>query len=176
MDPYKWELSVAKNYYPGAQAWVQYEDDKSFIGGRVRRPKNGVCQNTPRIVGYMILDYAKARMIEFLMRMRKICPTPPVLLYMDTDSAIMHLKGEADPYEVMRRDPELSDFAAGKAMGHIQTGREGQLGLFKDELLSCKNGVCTVQCITEYAGSEAKTYSLQKEAVSYTHLTLPTKA
>ena len=63
----------------------------------------------------------------------------------------------------MRRDPELFDFAAGKAMGHIQTGREGTLGLFKDEMLSCKNGVCTVQCITEYAGSEAKTYSLQKE-------------
>ena len=107
MDPYKWELRVAKNYYPGAQAWVQYEDDKTFIGGRVRRPKNGVCQNTPRIVGYMILDYATARMIEFLLRMRKICPTPPVLLYMDTDSAIMHLQGEEDPYEVMRRDPEL---------------------------------------------------------------------
>ena len=67
------------------------------------------------------------------------------------------------PYEVMRRDPELFDFASGKALGHIQTGREGTLGLFKDELLSCKNGVCTVQCITEYVGNEAKTYSLQKE-------------
>ena len=92
-----------------------------------------------------------------------MCPTPPVLLYMDTDSAIMHLQGEEDPYEVTRRDPELFDFAAGKALGHIQTGREGQLGQFKDELLSCNNCVCAVQCITEYAGSEAKTYSLQKE-------------
>jgi hypothetical protein len=83
----------------------------------------------------------------------------PTLLYMDTDSAIMQLHGERCTYEVMRRSPTLFDFKAGRFLGYEQTGREGELGLFKNELLDDS----VEERIVEYAGSEAKTYSLKKE-------------
>jgi hypothetical protein len=156
-DPCRWELSVAKNYHPGARAWVQHHDDQGFIGYRVRKPSKDVIMDTPRIVGFMILEYAKIRMLDFQLRMREIAR--PTLLYMDTDSAIMQLHGERCPYEVMRRAPDMFDFKAGKFLGYEQTGREGELGLFKNELLD--DGV--EERIVEYCASEAKTYSLKKE-------------
>ena len=53
-DACRSELSVAKNYYPGARALVQHHDDQGFIGYRVRKPSKDVIMDTPRIVGFMI--------------------------------------------------------------------------------------------------------------------------
>ena len=53
----------------------------------------------------------------------------------------------------------MFDFKAGKFLGDEQTGREGELGLFKNELLDGN----VEERIVEYCGSKAKTYSLQKQ-------------
>ena len=85
-DEYCWEADVAKNWRPGHRAWVHYtSEDGCFLGYRERRPRKGVCLDTPCLVGMAILDYAKCRMLDFHYNcMKKICK--PLLLYTDTDS------------------------------------------------------------------------------------------
>jgi hypothetical protein len=73
---------------------------------------------------------------------------------------IYHFHGESCPYEIMRRSPQTFDFKNGKYLGWQQTGREGTLGLFKNECFGeTEDGRPCESVITEFAASEAKTYS-----------------
>jgi hypothetical protein len=131
-------------------------EDGCFLGYRERRPRKGVCLDTPRLVGLAILDYAKCRMLDFHYNcMKKICK--PLLLYTDTDS-LMYLVPARDPYDLMRRAPQWFDFKNGKDLGWESNGRDGELGLFKYEFIS-KQG--EMKIAVEYAGSESKTYAFR---------------
>jgi hypothetical protein len=63
----------------------------------------------------------------------------------------------------MHRAPHIFDFKAGKFIGWKQTGREGELGLFKNEKVGTVEQddemVEAEERIVRYAGSEAKTYA-----------------
>jgi hypothetical protein len=164
-DEYRWELDVAKNCKKGTRAWVHYMQDGLFIGLRERFPTKGVCLDTPRLTGFWILDLAKCRMFDCVHVLKRICPTTPRLLYTDTDSLIVHFPNERDIGEIMKRAPDLFDYKAGKFLGWEQTGREGQLGLFKNEKVGKveHNGemVDAEERIVQYAGSDSKTYATE---------------
>jgi hypothetical protein len=162
LNPYKYELDVAKNWKPGHRAWVQYMDERTntFVAYRERSIAKGVCLDTPRLVGWAVLMHAKCHMYDFDDTIRSICRHPPTLLYTDTDSMIYHFHGESCPYELMRRSPQTFDFKNGKYLGWMQTGREGTLGLFKNECFAeTEDGEPCESVITEFVASEAKTYS-----------------
>ena len=119
--------------------------------------RKGVCLDSPRLQGGHILDWSKYRMWTFHYEcMRKICR--PLLLYQDTDSFIYLIANCRDPYELMCRAPEWFDFRNGKGLGWRENDNSALPGCFKYELI--KKG--RMQVVTEYAGSEAKVYSLKQ--------------
>jgi hypothetical protein len=130
------------------------------VAYRERKITKGVCLDTPRMVGWAVLMHAKCHMYDFDETVRSICRHPPTLLYTDTDSMIYQFHGESCPYEIMRRSPQTFDFKNGKYLGWQQTGREGTLGLFKNECFGeTEDGEPCESIITEFTASEAKTYS-----------------
>ena len=155
-DAERWECDVANNHAPGLRAWCPLNEQGAFLGYRERRMVKGVCLDSPRLQGGHILDWSKYRMWTFHYEcMRKICR--PLLLYQDTDSFIYLIENCRDPYELMCRAPEWFDFKNGKALGWRENTNSSQPGYFKYELI--KKG--RMQVVTEYAGSEAKVYSLK---------------
>jgi hypothetical protein len=86
------------------QNYQEYEDGSyEFLGLTYHKKRDGVVLDTPRMIGWAILDYAKMVMLRFHYSVMKVCFADLKLLMTDTDSLYYLIRSAEDPTEEMRR-------------------------------------------------------------------------
>ena len=121
----------------------------------IERYKASVCLNKPIYVGFCVLELSKYVMYDFYYnKLTHMFPNMK-LLFTDTDSLMVEVRGEEDVYGIMNEHGECFDFSNYPydhkyfAIGNMKIP-----GKFKDEAASAP--------INEYVGLWSKCYSIQQ--------------
>jgi len=108
-DPVKFQRAVSKTRMIKQKSpfeWMNaktYRDGTTeFLGLTYHTRRGGVCLDTPRMIGWAMLDYAKTVMLRFHYDVMKPCFSDLRLLITDTDSLIYLIRSTVDPVETMR--------------------------------------------------------------------------
>ena len=119
--------------------------DEPFLGMTKQIIEKGIVLDSPRIVGWCILELSKAHMMRaYYMGIRKIWHKPQLLMT-DTDSLIIKVK-DSDPLRTMRE--------ADNPHCVFDVDKKKELGLFGIETVS----------ICEFVGHRAKMYSYKEHS------------
>jgi hypothetical protein len=159
-SPEKWEKAAGSER---AYDFRILRLENGFLGTvQLQKPK-GVVVDTPRLIGNIVLDYAKAHMYWFYYQRLKPQFGPRLrLLYTDTDSVILALQSD-DHVEELKKVPFMDLSILGDKTNN------GVLGTFKFECVAkdengkkiLKDGEEIYSPIVEYAGPAAKVYSYE---------------
>ena len=119
------------------------EDDGSFLGITSARGTKQIVLDTPRIVGWAILEYAKMVMVRFHYDvMKPLFPDALKLLYTDTDSMYYEIRSAGDPIDIIaERNKELQVFDLSHVCRYKDTPLKNKLGCFKYEAAGNKDGI-----------------------------------
>ena len=117
------------------------EEDGSFLGVTTAKKKAGIVLDTPRMVGWAVLEYAKMVMTRFHYgTMKKLFPGALKLLYTDTDSMYYEIRWPTDPIDhIAQCGQDVFDLSLVER--YHDTPLKGRLGCFKYEAADNKDGV-----------------------------------
>jgi DNA polymerase type B, organellar and viral len=117
--------------------------ETSFMGMTAHHQKKAVVLDTPRIVGWAILEYARRHMYNFYYNvLKKIYGDSVSIAYMDTDSIHYRIQWPHDPAEDMHKwnvqclkdgKPPVFDLSEFKRFKESCRPFAGTVGLFKHE-------------------------------------------
>jgi len=116
-------------------------EDGSFLGVTASRKTKGIVLDTPRMMGWAILEYAKMVMMRFHYgTMKKLFPGALKLLYTDTDSMYYEIRWPTDPIDHIAQNNH-GVFDLSQVARYKDTPLKGKLGCFKYEAADNKDGV-----------------------------------
>ena len=116
-------------------------EDGTFLGVTASRKTKGIVLDTPRMMGWAILEYAKMVMMRFHYgTMKKLFPGALKLLYTDTDSLYYVIRWPTDPTDhIAQNNHGIFDLSL--VARYKDTPLKGKLGCFKYEGAGNKKGI-----------------------------------
>jgi hypothetical protein len=119
------------------------EEDGSFLGITSAKKAKEIVLDTPRMMGWAILEYAKMVMIRFHYDvMKPLFGDALKLLYTDTDSMYYEIRWATDPIDyIAERNEELQVFDLSHVARYKDTPLKNKLGCFKYEGADNKKGI-----------------------------------
>jgi hypothetical protein len=137
------------------------EEDGSFLGTTTANKVAQVVEDTPRFMGWAILEYAKMIMVRFHYDvMKPLFGDGLQLEYGDTDSAYYLIRWPTEPIDyIAERNKELQVFDLSQTEKYKDTSLKNQLGCFKYEGADNKDGKPGMDNeIVELVCAQAKSY------------------
>lgn len=123
------------------------EEDGSFLGTTSSRKCKQIVLDTPRMIGWAILEYAKLVMMRFHYDvMKPMFGDALKLLYTDTDSMYYEIRWPTDPIDYIaecdgKLDENLRVFDLSQVARYKDTPLKNKLGCFKYEGAGNKKGI-----------------------------------
>ncbi len=119
------------------------EDDGTFLGITTSSREKQTVLDTPRMVGWAILEYAKLVMMRFHYEvMKPMFGDNLKLLYTDTDSMYYEIAWPTDPIDLIaERNQALQVFDLSQVFRYKDTPLKNKLGCFKYEGAGNKEGL-----------------------------------
>ena len=118
-------------------------EDGSFLGVTVAQKTKAAVLDTPRMIGWTILEYAKLVMMRFHYGvMKPLFKDGLKLLYTDTDSMYYEICYPTDPIDfIAERNEELKVFDLSQVARYKDCPQKNKLGCFKYEGAGNKKGI-----------------------------------
>jgi hypothetical protein len=136
--------------------YLAYSDGSfEFLALTYHKKRGGPILDTPRIIGWAILDYAKMVMLRFHYSVMKVCFADLKLLMTDTDSLYYLIMSAENPVDIMRRlnleNGQFAEFDLSEFNRYKDCQNKGVLGKKKVE--------CGDNTIEAFVGLCAKCYA-----------------
>jgi hypothetical protein len=117
------------------------EEDGTFLGTTTTHRAKQTVLDTPRMMGWAILEYAKLVMMRFHYEvMKPLFPDALKLLYTDTDSMYYEIRWPTDPIDLIAERNE-GVFDLSQVFRYKDTPLKNKLGCFKYEAAGNKKGI-----------------------------------
>jgi hypothetical protein len=118
-------------------------EDGTFLGVTSAKQTKQIVLDTPRMIGWAILEYAKMVMVGFHYDvMKPLFGDALKLLYTDTDSMYYEIRWPTDPIDyIAERNEELQIFDLSQVARYKDTPLKNKLGCFKYEGADNKKGI-----------------------------------
>ena len=118
------------------------EDDGSFLGVTSAKGCKPVVLDTPRLVGWAVLEYAKMVMMSFHYDiMKPLFGDRLILLYTDTDSMYYLIRWPSDPIDFIAASKLAKNFDLSQTAAYRDCPQKNKLGCFKYEGADNKKGL-----------------------------------
>ena len=119
------------------------EEDGTFLGTTTATKTKQIVLDTPRMMGWAILEYAKMVMLGFHYDiMKPLFGDSLKLLYTDTDSMYYEIRWPTDPIDfIAERNKELQVFDLSQTARYKDTPLKNKLGCFKYKGADNKKGI-----------------------------------